>query len=200
MDEISQKIATLNEEKSAADKEQKEGEQRAKEAKEEFERQEREKKQAAIKAANQARIKAQREKLRKEKEARMKEQKAASGKMDILLYQLKNEDNADKKKKIQAEIRQIKIKAALAKQQLKEAESAGKEQEEMRKRAEAKNKAKDDARKKSEGESARMMKQMQAMMEKYDDMQGQLRVFKAAGKRLTGVKEKEFNEKRMATI
>lgn len=38
MDEISQKIATLNEEKSAADKEQKEQEQRAKEAKEEFER------------------------------------------------------------------------------------------------------------------------------------------------------------------
>jgi hypothetical protein len=38
MDEISQKIATLNEEKSAADKEQKEQESRAKEAKEEFER------------------------------------------------------------------------------------------------------------------------------------------------------------------
>lgn len=72
--------------------------------------------------------------------------------MNILLYQLKNENNPDKKKAIQGQIRQIKIQAALASQQLKEAESAGKEQEEMRKRAEAKNKAKEDARKKSEGD------------------------------------------------
>jgi len=38
------------------------------------------------------------------------------------------------------------------------------------------------------------------MMEKYDDMQSQLRVFRAAGKRLTGVKEKEFNEQRMDNL